>query len=340
LAQIESRQAEVEREMAALSKPFSEQEAQVRQTRVSLEERRSQLNEKIKSLEIRKSDTFKMIEMANANMAKWNREMALNQTKIVELDMQVMEYERLALNIRSQIVEAQTRLTESRIERKKAEDESQLFKAALLKTQNELKQIQTEQQRAENEKRNAQLALNRDRNHYEVEMKKIESKIVIAKTAQSLAEGESKRIAAETESMRSRLLEMQAQGETADVNLAGAQTSLMQTRISLQQVRADLVRQLGTEEKSTLKNNSYAQQVRSLASMANTSELSEGVRPWVLKRVCTIRRQPAYSADKLGEAKTGDRIYASPDLDSGWVKILNASGSTAFIRSSCGQFQE
>jgi chromosome segregation ATPase len=340
LAQIESKQAEIEKELATVNAAFTEKNMQAAESRVALERTRSELNFKIEDLRRKKDTTFSLIEMANTEMGKWHQEITESQGKIIELHGKVSDYEKLALQIRSQALELQTKLTETKNTRLQAEQEMEMNRTAIAKAQSDFNNLMAEVKKEEAVKNQTLKKLAADRASYAAEMKRLEARTINANLTKAMAETENQRLLAETDNLKRQLAMVKAQSETVDSELASSNASLMQTRVSMQQIRSDLVRQLGREEKSHMKKEEYVQQMRSLASMANSSELTEGAKPWVVAKACAIRRGPASNAAKLGDLKVGERLYGSASTEKGWLKILNTSGSTAYVQSTCGQFQE
>jgi len=339
ITELDGRSAEIEKDLKHAEERAKIQESKYTEVKSDLDGTKSNLKASLEKMRVTREAVAKKINNYMIEMQRMRAEIATSEADIARADNDKARAEAEEMQVRSQWSSLSARAQSLR------EDKSRIY-AELKDMQNRLEVakkdylvVKAEWSKAEQEKIAAEQFSAKTRSQINSEMRKLESDTGYAFNQKAIAEAEKARLAAEIEKLKTDLAYVKKRNADAVAESDDAQGSVMESRLAFETAKADLVQELAVNETGKLKLDATAMKLRGLASSAESSDMVDAHKPWVVSKTCHITRTPASTGDKAGKLKLGERLIAAP-AGGGYVKILNSSGKSAYVPMSCGHFAE
>lgn len=355
LAELDSQREAAKKDLERVNATAKIHTDQADGVKADLDKTKDDLNNTLMNLAHQREDTFRRIDKAQTQISQWQDEISKTNSDIIAADNTRMEYEKAAAKIRNQVEEMQLKVQDAQNAKAEALEETRLMKENMNKADAEYKKTVQNLRDAESDRNKAQVQLQKTRAVYNVEMKKLDEKTAQAHMLKALADNEKNRSETETQRLNDSLLKVKQLHEEVSLEVVEAQSALMQSKISLGQIRTDLTRELATKDSRGGKGQLQA---RTLASTDDATALppkmekaaklekssggdAEGsgftAHKWTVKRSCWIYQDASKSSEKIGSVKVKEALRADHHAD-GFVKVSVSNGGYGYVRASCGDF--
>lgn len=367
LKQLEAQQTEAETELKRVSDHAKVNTDSAMDVKAQLDASKQDLTNTLYSLSKKREETFQRIDKAQSQINKWHEEIAKTNTDIIAADNTRLEYEKATVKIGHQVAEMEQKVRDANEAKNMALEETKQMKDTMAKANDNLNKTVQNLRNAEKARDIARADLNKIRNIYNVEMKRLDEKTSQAHMLKALAENEKSRSENETSRLADTLNKVKQLHEEVSLEVVEAQSALMQSKISLGQIRTDLVRELATKDSTArpsvrqMASDTAKTSAPSVAASALPSGLGEdNVMPrggdmkvrakretasatfepknWIVKRFCNIYENADANSRKLSNVRAKDLVQADKH-NAGFVKVIVGGGNHGFIRTSCGSFE-
>ncbi len=127
--------------------------------------------------------------------------------------------------------------------------------------------------------------------------------------------------------------------ENRDQTLDNQNTSeglVLKSSLALESARTALSRSVEGTDQNGFKQEKEAHRARGLANAEQASQLIAGGRVWITKENCKAYTGPS-TKKAAGFFDAGKKLLAK-DHGSRWVEVMNGSGSSVYIESRCGNY--
>lgn len=340
IADIDGRTGEIEKDLQSAEERAKIHESKYSEMKATLDGTKGNLKASLEKMRTTRELTAKKINQYMIDMQRVRAEIATTEADISRADNDRVRAETEELQVRSEWSTLTSRAQALREDKARIYAELNDMKNRLEAAKNEYAAAKAKWAKAEQEKSIADQDATRTKTDIATQMRRLEAETAYAVNQKSIADAEKIRLSAEVEKLKTDLAFVKKRNEDAKVETEEAQGSVMESRLAFETAKADLVTELASNETAKLKNDAQAVKLRSLASVAEDSDMSSGImKPWIVTKNCSLSRNPASSSEKTGKLKVGERLIASP-AGSGYVKILNASGGVVFVPMTCGYFAE
>ncbi len=301
-------------------------------TKKELEDSHTKLETSLDKLKFTKEQTAKNINKNQIQVQRMRSEIAVLEAEIESVEARKASLEADELKTRTEWM-----ALKNMIEEKNADKEK--FIATLSDTKKKLDLAQKDFKVAKTEFDDAEKERAMTENKVMAEVKKLDDSIAAAQRARAMSDAEKIRVEAETEKLKAYVAMVKKSNTQAIEAMKDAQDNVMESRLALETAKSELTREVATGESTGFKKEKMASRLRGLASVAESSDMLDGAKPWTVSKTCPIMKRPTDKADKVGKLEVGKRLIAS-EASGPWIKIMNASGKPAFVAKDCGSFDE
>lgn len=366
LKQLEAKQTEQETELKRVSEYAKTNTDAAMDVKAQLDASKQDLTNNLYMLSKKREETFKRIDTAQSQINKWHEEIARTNQDIIAADNTRLEYEKAAMKIGHQVAEMEQKVRDANEAKSMALEETKQMKDNLAKANDTLNKTVAKMRDAEKARDIARNDLNKMRSVYGAEMKRLDDKTAQAHMLKALAENERNRSETETARLNDTLNKVKQLHEEVSLEVVEAQSALMQSKISLGQIRTDLTRELATKDSTSRPTRSLASSDGPMAATPKVEKMPTGLgddnmmprggdmkvreskthsvasvggelKNWSVHRVCNIYKNADANSPRLAKVKANDLVQATSH-NAGFVKVATSGGNFGYIRSSCGNF--
>lgn len=322
----------VEQELATLHQNAEHQLTQADQQKLDYAAAQKKLGEAQDKLRSSKVNLAKALYDSKIEVQKLKSEVAQAEAKVEALEAQNSNLKADAAEVNLQVMAVRTAIEDKRVEIARANNEVEQAKKGLEKAKTDLTASNFELKKVESKKLETDARVT-------AEVKRLEETTVAAQKSKSLNEAEKLRIEAETEKMKNYLASVKKVSSEAIDSAIDSQTSVMESRLTLQTAKSELGQQVAKSEGLSSKKDANSAKLRRLASVAEASDILDGAKPWIMSKSCKLHKR-ASSASEVVQAdlSLGQKLIGA-DYSQNWIKVLNSSGAPAFIKKDCGSFE-
>jgi len=112
---------------------------------------------------------------------------------------------------------------------------------------------------------------------------------------------------------------------------------VLKSSLALESARTALATSVERSDQYQYKNEKAQHRARGLAAAEEASNLIEGGRVWITSENCKAYKTPA-TRQPAGFFDSGKRLLGK-DHGSAWVEVMNGSGSSVYVESRCGKYE-
>jgi hypothetical protein len=300
-----------------------------------LESQRTELAEKQKTVDAeldqlaaaRKKAEHDVYQMG-MEIERYKTDIAKNETKVQEADAKRADLEANEMKVRGDWMQTKMAVAEHMHQR----DES-LAQLADAKKRYDI--ASKELVEAKGDLAKAEKMRNETNKKVQTDVAKYEHEILQSNKNRIIAESERIRLESEAEKIQeyaSRLKESRDKSIEEQNNSEGL---VLKSTLALETARTALNNSVETSDQDAYKAEKVQHQARGMAAAAAASELVEG-RVWVTKESCKAFSRPN-KRTPAGFFESGKRVMAR-DHGSKWVEIIDGTGSSVYMQSQCGNY--
>ena len=337
LATINGQKADAERELSLVDKRLQMETSTTDASRRDLNKSKATLNVTLEGLRKSQEKATYAINKTQIDGQKIRAEVAQTETEIARAENDTARAQAEELKARSDLAVMQMKLMQARSNKERALSELYDMKKNLNEARGDYRLVRSEYDQAEHELLVTENKIRAEKVAISGEMKSLENLSAQAVSGKANAEAEKARFEAEETQLKQNLELVRSRNQESLAQMNQENSVVMESRLSFETAKADLAKEMSFGESARLKQDTIAVKNRSLASVVESSGVTEGRKSWTMNKDCHIRREPSMAGAVLGHVRLGERVVAVQS-ENGFVKILNNSGAPAYIHQSCGNF--
>jgi hypothetical protein len=286
------------------------------------------------TLNKKRVETEKKVSKMQIEMQQSIAQIAKDQSLIARAESEKVQYETQEIHVANQLTSLLERRKEIADEREKASLEIGQLQKRLDSVKDDYKVAKSENDALEREVKSLTAKLSKDRVNTATEIQDLERKILVAKDSKFKNDYERARLVAESEKMKTQLIDVQKRYDQAAVDETASSLAVMESRVDVETAKTDVSTKESGIEDLKYHGKKQRDQIRNLASLAESSQMLETQQKAKVVKACKVLTKPENSSESVGRLKKGSIIVAAPAAQ-GFYKVLNSSGSPQFVYQTC-----
>lgn len=339
IVEMDGKAQELQKDVTAAEDHAKIHQDKHNEVKKDLEQTKDQMLASLETLRKTREATSKKVNQYLIEMQQFRAEIATTEADIARADNDRVRAEAEELQVRSQWSALAARTQSLRQDKARMFAELNDMKTRLQIARKDFALVKSEFDKADKEKNEAVALAAKQKSEINAEMRKIEQDTAYVYNQKSNDEAEKVRLAAEIDKLKTDLAYVKKRNADTHQEASESEGTVMESRLAFETAKADMTRELSSGEAAQLRDDARAVQMRTLASVAEGSDMVDAHKAWVASKNCMIMRNPSSGSEAGGRVSTGERLIAAP-TNAGYVKILNASGKPAYLPMDCGHFAQ
>jgi len=253
LVSIQGKQEQTEKDLGIASGQESETASKSKEIKTELDKTKLELTAALNRLQKARESTNRNINKSMVDMQRMRAEIATAETDIARADNDRARTEGEELQVRSQWASLQSRYDQTVDERKKSLAELRDLQTRLEAAKSDYRETKNELDEAERAKLVTENEVKMQRITVTNEIRNIESQIAAARDSKVSADLEVVRYKAEADKLNQNLAMVRERNKEAQIESESSQGIAMESRLSMETAKAELSRELSSEESAKLK---------------------------------------------------------------------------------------
>lgn len=300
--------------------------------RAELGNRQKLLSDKMVALQRARQESENVIYMKSVEVQRMKNEMAQAETKVA--DAEALRADLEAEEMKTRTTWMQTKLNIS--DKMHQKDES-IAQAREAKEKHDRAVADLNVARAElakAEKARAETAAKTS-----AEVARYESEMINASKSRVAAESERIRLETEANKLRDYASRIKSNRDQSVSESQDAGSMVLRTKVAVETARTELATAMQADDQSASKRKKSEAQERGLASAKEAADLFAGARRWVTTSKCRAYAKPKESGPSE-QYSSGSRVMAREYSNPDWVEVVTGSGVSAYLKQTCGHFED
>ncbi|MFN7729320.1 MAG: hypothetical protein ACK5P7_09210 [Bdellovibrio sp.] len=336
---LDGQMADVNNQLNLVKSQTEEHVKAHKQVTAELQASQKSLELALASLKKTREESFRKINDYQVAIQRSKAQIFEEQAQIAKIDNDKARAEAEELVVRSRLNDLQSQLNEVKGYRQRLQSELGDLRRRLDLAKGDLGDAKNEYLAAEKNKNQLESMVKATRQSNAQEMRRLENEIAALRNKKNEAEAESVRYQAEADKLNQNLAMVKVRNAEAQASAEEAQGFAMESRLKFETAQTELKRELSGAQAGKMKRDTMAVKLRGLANMETGSGFTSSGKVWTVTQDCDIRQTSVGSGPKVGSVKSGERVIASEE-PGGVVKLLNKSGTVAYVPARCGQFKD
>ncbi len=361
LDQLENHQKEMEKDLGRINDQVSKQNSELLSSEFELSTKKQNLVKSLANLKLIEQKTQSEIARIEIDAAKARTAISRTETDMARMKNDMARTQALEIRAKTEYSQVQERLANAVAQRDQIDRASTEAQSQLSKARRELNFAQREFQDAEKERLQAEIRYKTEKISIFNELKYIETSIANASNRKTQADADKVRMEAELAKLRLDLIAVKEKSQEVYQQDSLIHGEVMESRISLEQAKTDLMTELSRSETAALdrdtsrvlKKFKLSNKKALIEKPSDENIMSAGIPiqlpakraissvstgPWVTSRVCYSRPSPSSSSENIALIKRNTTLNAEESTD-GYIKFSDETGKSLYINAKCGSFQ-
>ncbi len=300
--------------------------------RTDFANRQKALTDKMVALQKARQDSENVIYMKSVEVQRMKNELAIAETKVQ--DAEALRADLEAEEMKTRTTWMQTKLN---ISDKMHQKDEALASAREAKEKNDRALVELNTARTELAK--AEKVRSETAKKTAVDVARYESEMIAASKNKVAAESERIRLETEANKLHDYASRIKTTRDQSVSESQDAGSMVLRTKVAVETARTELAASMQANDQTVSRKKKSEAQERGLASAKEAADLFAGARRWVATAKCRAYSKP--KADGPFEAySSGSRVMAREYSNPDWVEVVSGSGVSAYLKSSCGHFED
>ena len=334
LIQIQGQQVQLADQSKELDTKVNAVTAKHQEASGNLHASQQKLAGEAESLNRKRIETEKKVSKMQIEMQQSITQIAKDQSLIARAESEKVQYESQEIHVANQLSILLDRRKEIGEERERASLEITQLQKRLESVKDDYKIAKSENDALEKEVKTLTAKLTKDRVNTNTEIQDLERKILVAKDSKFKNDYERSRLLAESEKMKTHLVDVQKRFDQVTADETASSLAVMESRVDVETAKSSLSAKESGIENLQYHGKAQREQIRNLASLAESSQMLETQQKAKVVKACKVLMKPENSSESVGRLKKGSIILAAPATQ-GFYKVLNSSGAPQFVYQTC-----